>query len=104
VITPGFVVSVLATLSTFVVFLWLLYEDWAVYHSDKHGRPKTRLEDRRADLAYVRSRLRTLASGDNTITAWTRYYERIIDAHGKSHWLIIAAVILGLLVGHLTWH
>jgi hypothetical protein len=102
VITPGFVVSVLATLSAFVVFLWLLYEDWAVWHSDKSGEPSTKVAG--ADRRYLAARVRSLARGDNTITAWTRYYERIIDAHGKSHWLIIAAVILGLLVGHLTWH
>jgi hypothetical protein len=69
---------------------------------DKSGEPSTKVAG--ADRRYLAARVRSLARGDNTITAWTRYYERIIDAHGKSHWLIIAAVILGLLVGHLTWH
>lgn len=93
--SPGFIVSVLATLTTGLITLWLLYEDWAVWHSDKSGKPPLSTSGRMAMGG---------PAGDNTITAWTRYYERLLDQHHKSHWLLIAAVILGLLIGHLTWH
>jgi hypothetical protein len=94
VITPGFVFSVLATLTTGLITLWLIYEDWAVWHSDKSGKPKT----------AIVNETRPDGGNDFTITAWTRYYERLLDVHHQSHWLLIFVLIFGLCVGHLLWH